>query len=140
MNKYLNLHLEKIEVPNNYMEIVSEEGEWVYEENEVFCAFDLSICEVTSGISYICDLDPFDDESTDMEKLNNLLENAGYEVNGYGWEEYFCKYIEENYDDFFPKVNTDSESDTCGIYVMDSLEDYKKLLLILSESVRSLLS
>ncbi len=42
--------------------------------------------------------------------------------------------------DFLDKVGTDSESDTCGVYVMDSLSDYKKLLCYISEAVRTLLS
>lgn len=60
-----------------------------------------------------------------MEKLNVSLENVGFEVNGYGWVEYLCKFIEKKHPDFLSKINTDSESDTCGLYVMDSLDDYK---------------
>ena len=99
-----------------------------------------TISEITGGICYACDLDLFEDESEDMEELNNILETEGFEVNGYGWEDYLCGYIEKNYPDFLDKVGTDSESDTCGVYVMDSLSDYKKLLCYISEAVRTLLS
>ncbi|EAC9871334.1 hypothetical protein CJJ43_01315 [Listeria monocytogenes] len=140
MNKYLELHLENIIIPDNYKNIVTETGEWFYEETTIFSAFDLNIIETTRGTNYECALDPFNDESEDMKELNNIIENNGYEVNGYGWEDYFSEYIQKNYSDFSSKVGTDSESDTCGIYVMDSLEDYKELLGIISKGIRSLLS
>ena len=135
-NNYLDLHLENVQIDSDYMELVKTDL-W---ENDEYSLFNLSIVEITRGICYVCDLDPFEDESEDMEELNEALEAAGFEVNGYGWEDYLCEYIEKNYPDFLDKVNTDSESDTCGIYVMDSLEDYKKLLCYVSEAVRALLA
>ena len=135
-NCYSELHLENIEINADYMDQVKEDL-W---ENDEYLPFNLTIAEITRGICYACDLDPFEDESEDMEELNSILETAGFEVNGYGWEDYFCGYIEKNYPDFLDKVGTDSESDTCGVYVMDSLPDYKKLLCYISEAVRTLLS
>ena len=135
-NNYLDLHLENVQIDSDYMELVKTDL-W---ENDEYSLFNLSIVEITRGICYVCDLDPFEDESEDMEELNEALEAAGFEVNGYGWEDYLCEYIEKNYPDFLDKIETDSESDTCGVYVMDSLEDYKKLLCYVSEAVRALLA
>ena len=135
-NNYLDLHLENVQIDSDYMELVKTDL-W---ENDEYSLFNLSIVEITRGICYVCDLDPFEDESEDMEELNEALEAAGFEVNGYGWEDYLCKYIEKNYPDFLDKVGTDSESDTCGVYVMDSMEDYKTLLCYVSEAVRALLA
>ncbi|MCP1223097.1 Imm51 family immunity protein [Sebaldella sp. S0638] len=135
-NSYLELHLENTEISSDYMEQVKADL-W---ENDEYISFNLTIEEITRGICYAFDLYPFDDESEDMEELSEALEAKGFEVNGYGWEDYLCEYIEKNYPDFLDKVNTDSESDTCGIYVMDSLEDYKKLLCYVSEAVRALLA
>ena len=135
-NSYSELHLENIEINSDYMEQVKTDL-W---ENDEYLPFNLTISELTKGICYACDLDPFEDESEDMEELNGALEIAGFEVNGYGWEDYFCEYIKKNYPDFLHKIGTDSESDTCGVYVMDSLEEYRKLLRYMSEAVRALLS
>ena len=135
-NNYLDLHLENVQIDSDYMELVKTDL-W---ENDEYSLFNLSIVEITRGICYVCDLDPFEDESEDMEELNEALEAAGFEVNGYGWEDYLCEYIEKNYPDFLDKIETDSESDTCGVYVMDSLEEYRKLLRYMSEAVRALLS
>ena len=135
-NSYLELHLENILINKDYMDEVKADL-W---ENDEYPAFDLTIVEITRGICYACDLLPFEDESEDMEELNSALEGAGFEINGYGWEDYLCGYIEKNHPDFLDKVGTDSESDTCGVYVMDELPDYKKLLSYVSEAVRALLA
>lgn len=140
MNKYLELHLENIIIPDNYKKIVSETGEWSYEEATIFIAFDLIIIETARGTNYECVINPYNDESEDMKELNNIVENNGHGVNGYGWEDYFFDYLQKNYSDFSSKVGSYSESDTCGIYVMDSLEDYTELLGIISKGIRSLLS
>lgn len=134
MNAYADLHLEKIEIPNNYMEIVAK-NIW---ENDDLPAFYLSIQETAAGVCYECALLPFEDESDDMEELNSLLETQGYEANGYGWEEYLETFIEDNLPSVFSKLNFDSEADTCGIYVMDSLQSYRDLLAAISRGIREL--
>jgi len=136
MNKYAKLHLETVEIPPNYMEIMERESVWDY---DMFDLFFLSICEITKGICYECALVPFDDESEDMEELNGLIEEKGFEVNGYGWEDYLCSYIEKQNPQLYEKIDVDSESETCGIYVMDSIGDFRLLLKTVSEAIRDLL-
>ena len=85
-NSYLELHLENILINKDYMDEVKADL-W---ENDEYPAFDLTIVEITRGICYACDLLPFEDESEDMEELNSALERAGFEINGYGWEDYLC--------------------------------------------------
>lgn len=134
MNAYAALHLENVEIPANYMDMVKEDM-W---ENDEYPAFYLTIMETVNGICYECALLPFDDESADMQELNDKLEALEYEINGYGWEEYLETFIEENLPSVFPKLGLDSEADTCGIYVMDSLDDYRELLAAVSRAIREL--
>ena len=134
MNAYADLHLENVAIPDNYMEMVAEDI-W---ENDELPAFYLTIIEITTGICYECALLPFEDESDDMERLNAALEALGFEVNGYGWEEYLETFIEENLPSVFPKLGFDSEADTCGIYVMGSLKDFRGLLAAVSRGIREL--
>lgn len=134
MTDYRKLHLESIQILANYMDAVKEDM-W---ENDDFDAFYLTIQETMDGICFECALLPFEDESDAMKALNAALEAAGYEVNGYGWEEYLDKYIEENVSAIYGKLGFDSEADTCGVYVMDSLEDYRALLKAVSQAVREL--
>ena len=134
MNAYTALHLENVEIPANYMDMVKADM-W---ENDEHPTFYLTIMETMNGICYECALLPFDDESADMQALNGKLEALDYEVNGYGWEEYLETFIEENLPSVFPKLGLDSEADTCGIYVMDSLDDYRELLAAVSRAIREL--
>jgi hypothetical protein len=137
MSLYSQLHLENVEIPDYYMGSVLESGEWIYDELD---AFNLTISEVSEGICYALDLAPFHDESKDMYELNESLEKAGYEANGYGWEDYLCEFIDLSHPNFSDSFDTDSEYEVCGIYVIDSLGDYKQLLLFVSEAIRYLLS
>lgn len=134
MNAYADLHLEKTVIPTDYMDMVKADM-W---ENDELPTFYLTIQETQTGICYECALLPFEDESEDMEALNAALEAFGYEVNGYGWEEYLETFIEDNLPSIFAKLGFDSEADTCGIYVQGSLEDYKALLAAVSRAIREL--
>lgn len=135
-NSYQDLHLEEILIPDEYMQSV-EEDLWENGENATFY---LTIQQTAQGICYECAMLPFEDESSDMNDLNSLLEEKGYEPSGYGWEEYLVAFAQDHYPEFAEGIGTDSESDTCGIYVMDSVEDFRTLLQIISEGIRELAS
>lgn len=134
MNAYARLKLEDVEIADNYMDMVKQDM-W---ENDEHPAFYLTIQETVNGVCYECALLPFEDESRDMAELNAKLEALGFEVNGYGWEEYLETFIEDNLPSVFPRLLFDSEADTTGVYVMDSLSAYKDMLAAVSRAIREL--
>ena len=86
---------------------------------------------------YGCALRPFEDESENMASLNARLSQRGYDTNGYGWEEYFCRFIEANAPALAEKIDPDSELGTCGFYVYNR-DDFYTLLEVISTAVRAL--
>lgn len=126
---YWELHLETVELPENTEE---------YFDDDFSPAFCLNIDRLTKGLCYECTLDPFEDESRNMQELNNLIAEKGYEINGYGWESYLCGYIEKHAPTLYEKIDTDSESDTCGIYVYEDKSRFYELLKLISEAIRAL--
>lgn len=135
-NIYKNLHLEDIEIPENYIEIMNNDGQWEFDD---FDSFSLIIQETQKGVDYGFDLYPFEDESEDMNALNKALEEKGYELLGYGWEDYLMNYITIQNPLLSEKISPDSEGTTCGLYLNETLEEYKIMLELISQAIGALL-
>ena len=117
----------------DYADDLADEGVW---ESEIYAPLIfLSINEVEGGISYACDIHPSDD-SEDVAALNKALLAKGYSTDGYGWEEYLSGRFEDN--EKLSGVEYDSESETCGLFVMDE-DSYNQLLAAVSKAIRALL-
>ena len=140
MNRYCDLHLENTDIPANYMDLVKLGG-W---GNHDHPAFQLSIKEIPDGLCYECALLAFADTGEDMRDIKSAVaflgyvEDVGDDVTGYGWEAYLDDYLEENVSAIYGKIAFDSDAETCGVYVMDSLADYRALLKAVSQAVREL--
>lgn len=137
---FRELSLEEIEIPDDYLDAPQDDLYW---ENDELPAFYLVIQDVLhkgqEAVCYGLDIMPFDDEGDEWSEVMTALESKGHEPDGYGWESYLLDYIGQENPDLASRVGSDSESDTCGLYVLDSLKDYRALQTLVSTAIRELL-
>lgn len=137
---FRELYLEETEIPDDYL---NEAQDDIYWESDEYSVFYMAIQDILhkghEAVCYALDIMPFEDEGEEWAEVMSALENKGYETDGYGWEECLLDYIGQENPDLSAKVESDSESDTCGLYVLDSLKDYRALLGLVSTCVRELL-
>ena len=137
---FRELYLEETEIPDAYPDEIQDDLYWENDEHSVFY---MSIQDILhkgqEAVCYALDIMPFDDEGEDWADVMNVLESKGYDSDGYGWESYLLDYLEQENPNLATKVGNDSESDTCGLYVLDSLEDYYALLALVSTAIRELI-
>lgn len=137
---FRELRLEETDIPDDYLEDPQDELYWENDENSVFY---LVIQDVLhkghEAVCYALDIMPFDDEGEEWTEVMTALEHKGFETGGYGWEEYLGEYIAQENPDLAARLESDSEAETCGLYVLDSLDDYRSLLALVSTAIRELL-
>ena len=137
---FRELFLEETEIPGDYLDETQDDLFW---ENDDHSVFYLAIQDILhkghEAVCYSLDIMPFDDEGDEWLEVMHALESKGYDTDGYGWESYLLDYIGQENPDLAARVGNDSESDTCGLYVLDSLEDYRALQALVSTSIRELL-
>lgn len=140
MTDYSQLHLENIEIPENYLNIVKT-GIW---ENEDHPVFRLAIQATADGICYMLNILPFADLSDEMRQIWKELIFMGYEeypgsgVTGHCWAAFFDTDFGEESPELHAKLTFESETGLCCISLMDSLADYRELLTKVSSVVRVL--
>lgn len=137
---FRELHLESASIPKGYLTDVGDELHW---ENDEYSPFYLVIQDVLhkgqESVCYGVHVLPFDDEGEEWLEVMNALESKGYETDGFGWESYLLDYIAQENPDLAAKVDSESEDEVCGLHVLDSLRDYRALLVAVSTSIRELL-
>ena len=134
------MHLEETYIPEEYLDEIEDDIYWENDENPVFyLAVQAILHKGKEAVCYAVDIMPFEGEDDEWEEVMGALENKGYDTDGYGWESYLTDYIGHNNPGLAARVECDSESDTCGLYVLDNLEDYEALLGSISTAVRELL-
>lgn len=141
MTDYSQLHLENIEIPENYLDIVNETGIWENDDNSMFR---LAIQTTAEGICYMLNILPFADLSDEMRQIWKELIFMGYEeypgggVTGHCWAAFFDTDLGEEAQALHDKLTIESETGLCSISLMNSLEDYRELLAKVSSVIRVL--
>lgn len=132
--------LEDIDIPDDYLKNGQDDLYWESDDLSVFyLCIQPVLYKGKEAVSYGIDILPFENEDEDWLEVQSTLENKGYEPDGDGWESYMRDCISQENPDLAVKVQYDSESDSCGLYVLNSMEDYRALLGQVDIAVRGLL-
>lgn len=120
-------------IPKNIGKLVKEEG-GMWEDDR----FDPILLAVMSGTSYHgrdiplawqIEFDPFDDR---LETANEKIEASGIEPDGDGWSGVIEKEFVRRYPKLAGEFHTDSESDTCVVWVESEVACQKLIQLVWS--------
>lgn len=136
---FRELRLEETEISDDCLENLQEGIYWENYDNPVFYLVIQDILHKgQEAVCYAVDIMPFEDEGEEWTELLAAIENKGFEANGYGWEGYLVEYISQENPELAARLESDSEAESCGLYVLNSLEDYCSLLTLVSTAVREL--
>ena len=104
--------------------ILAEESRW---EEDAYAPFYLSVHDEKGEILYEVYLSPHNEP--ELAGLNAELEQAGFEVNGYGWEKAIRAFLAKKAPNLNEQVEGDSDREACVLYTTTEA-NYRQLLAL----------
>ncbi|HEX8425068.1 Imm51 family immunity protein [Hymenobacter sp.] len=124
-------NLNKLRLPKSLPRILAEESMW---EEDTYAPFHVSIHDHTGEVLYEVYLAPTNEP--ELLELNAELAQAGFEVNGYGWEKAIRALLAKKAPHFNEQVQSDSDTEACVLYTTTEA-DFRQLLDLLWELVEN---